>query len=114
MDTLERIEVFIRFSILGWLVLFANHTNNYFDRNLKKIFHLLNSKEDYDDYSDSSSIQSSGSTTCSVVSGSVQDSNDYEAELGDNSGSGESVDGPEPPGTPEQESDGEESEPIAT
>jgi hypothetical protein len=112
MDTIERIEVFIRYFMLGMMVL-ANYNNTAtFHSHLRKIDYLLSSDIE-DEYSSGKSVQSEGSVTCAMAEGPVPDSEDDGDESIVYTGPGESVDEPESPGTPEQEPDGDQSDAIS-
>mgnify|MGYP000044155514 CR=1 FL=1 len=81
MDLIDRIELFIRYSLLATTMMFVNTDGAYFRKQIKRIDDIL--------YNDGfESVQSDESESCSVAEGVIHSFGSD--ETGESSGSGES------------------------
>ena len=102
MDLLDRIELIVRFFLLGATMFWVDDRGNYFQKQIKRINSIVYNHGN-------ESVRSSESGSCSVAEGAFRDIRDDESE--GSSGTGEGDEGSESGEPSEEESDGSEYQP---
>ena len=101
MDFIDRFHLYIRYNLLAILSLLGKTDTYYFDKQLRKVDHILNINDKFDE-----EIQSDESSACEVAEDPFQciDHNEDDESVGDGEGSEET----ESTGNTGEESDGGE------
>ena len=104
MDFIDRFHLYIRYSLLAILSLVGKTDTMYFHNQLRKVEHILNINDEFDE-----EIQSEESSACGMVEDPFQciDHNEDDEPVGDGEGT-EEVESPGPSG--EEPNGGEDNE----
>lgn len=70
MDFIDRLQLFVRYNLLGFLCLIGKEDTFFFDNQLRKVHHILRSE--LHDVESDEEIQSEESSTCGMVEDNFQ------------------------------------------
>ena len=94
MDFIDRFQLYVRYSLLAILSLLGKTETEYFNNQLRKVDHVLNINDEFDE-----EIQSEESSACGMVEDPFQciDHNEDDESVGNGEGP-EEVESPGPTG----------------
>ena len=86
MDFIDRLHLFVRYSLLGFLCLLGREDTHFFAKQLRKVHHIIDINDELDE-----ELQSEGSSACGVAENTFQyiESDQDSESTGDGEGSQE-------------------------